>query len=49
MTHAPNFASGADWTRDPLPVISGVYSAMVLAVVDPAAFCYDIEFRPLCL
>ena len=43
MTHAP------DRTRDALPVISGVYRAMVLAVVDPAALGYDIEFRPLCL
>ncbi len=43
MTHAPNFASGARWTSDALPVTGGVYSAMVLAVVDPAAFCYDIE------
>ncbi len=44
---SPKFASGDCWKRDALPVAGGVNRAIVLAVVDPAAFCYD--FRQLCL
>ena len=41
MTHAP------DWTPDALPVISGVYRAIVLAAVDQVALGYDVDLHPL--
>ena len=42
----PNFASGTVWAGVNLPVMRGVYSATVLAVVRARTFGYDVEFHP---